>query len=56
MKYRLTSWPEQARPAGHPEGDREMGPMAGAREFLDKLREDYQVIILSDTFYEFATR
>ncbi|WP_153110602.1 bifunctional phosphoserine phosphatase/homoserine phosphotransferase ThrH [Propionivibrio limicola] len=32
----------------------EMGPMPGAREFLDKLREDYQVIILSDTFYEFA--
>lgn len=32
----------------------EMGPMPGAREFLDKLREDYEVIILSDTFYEFA--
>ena len=32
----------------------EMGPMAGAREFLDALRADYQVIILSDTFYEFA--
>ena len=31
-----------------------MGPMAGAREFLDALREAYQVIILSDTFYEFA--
>lgn len=31
-----------------------MGPMAGAREFLDSLREAYQVIILSDTFYEFA--
>jgi len=31
-----------------------MGPMPGAREFLDKLREDYEVIILSDTFYEFA--
>lgn len=31
-----------------------MGPMAGAREFLDSLRRDYQVIILSDTFYEFA--
>ena len=28
--------------------------MAGAREFVDGLREDYQVIILSDTFYEFA--
>ena len=32
----------------------DMGPMAGAREFLDALRRDYQVIILSDTFYEFA--
>jgi phosphoserine/homoserine phosphotransferase len=32
----------------------EMGPMAGARAFVDGLREDYQVIILSDTFYEFA--
>ena len=29
-------------------------PMEGAREFLDALREDYEVIILSDTFYEFA--
>ena len=32
----------------------EMGPMEGARAFLDRLREDYQVVILSDTFYEFA--
>jgi len=32
----------------------EMGPMEGARAFLDQLREDYQVVILSDTFYEFA--
>ena len=31
-----------------------MGPMAGARGFLDELRDAYQVIILSDTFYEFA--
>ena len=31
-----------------------MGPMAGAKDFLDALRRDYQVIILSDTFYEFA--
>jgi phosphoserine/homoserine phosphotransferase len=33
---------------------REMGPEPGAREFLDALRARYQVIILSDTFYEFA--
>ena len=32
----------------------EMGPMPGARDFLDQLRQDFQVIILSDTFYEFA--
>jgi len=31
-----------------------MGPLPGAREFLDELRRDYQVVILSDTFYEFA--
>jgi phosphoserine/homoserine phosphotransferase len=31
-----------------------MGPMPGAREFLDDLRARYQVFILSDTFYEFA--
>jgi phosphoserine / homoserine phosphotransferase len=31
-----------------------MAPMAGAKDFLDDLRNRYQVIILSDTFYEFA--
>ncbi len=31
-----------------------MAPMAGAREFLDQLRATRQVVILSDTFYEFA--
>ncbi|PLY15185.1 MAG: bifunctional phosphoserine phosphatase/homoserine phosphotransferase ThrH [Sedimenticola sp.] len=31
-----------------------MGPLDGAREFLDWLRERFQVVILSDTFYEFA--
>lgn len=29
-------------------------PMPGAKEFLDKLREQVQVIILSDTFEQFA--
>ncbi|MBO6701722.1 MAG: bifunctional phosphoserine phosphatase/homoserine phosphotransferase ThrH [Pseudomonadales bacterium] len=29
-------------------------PMPGAKEFLEGLREKYQVIILSDTFYEFS--
>lgn len=32
----------------------EMGPLAGAGPFLDQLRERFQVVILSDTFYEFA--
>ena len=31
-----------------------MAPMDGARDFLDDLRSRYQVVILSDTFYEFA--
>lgn len=32
----------------------DMGPMEGALEFVDWLRERFQVVILSDTFYEFA--
>jgi phosphoserine/homoserine phosphotransferase len=31
-----------------------MGPLDGAQDFLAWLRARYQVIILSDTFYEFA--
>ena len=31
-----------------------MSPMDGASEFLDWLRERFQVVILSDTFYDFA--
>ena len=31
-----------------------MAPLDGARAFLDGLRQRYQVVILSDTFYEFA--
>lgn len=31
-----------------------MGPLEGARECLDWLRERFQVVILSDTYYEFA--
>ena len=33
---------------------RRMNPLPGAREFLKKLQGKYQVIILSDTYYEFA--
>ena len=31
-----------------------MEPLPGAKEFLNTLRTKYQVMILSDTFYEFA--
>jgi len=55
MKYRLDLL--AAKKLGLPDIQKvisEMGPMPGARAFVDGLREDYQVIILSDTFYEFA--
>ncbi|WP_305074794.1 bifunctional phosphoserine phosphatase/homoserine phosphotransferase ThrH [Propionivibrio sp.] len=55
MKFRLDILAEKK--LGLPDIQKvicEMGPLPGAREFLDKLREDYEVIILSDTFYEFA--
>jgi phosphoserine/homoserine phosphotransferase len=32
----------------------QMAPIPGAKEFIDWLRERFQVIILSDTYYEFA--
>ena len=32
----------------------DMGPLPGAKAFLDDLRERFQVLLLSDTFYEFA--
>ena len=32
-----------------------MEPLPGALEFLDWIREKYQAVILSDTFYEFAS-
>lgn len=32
----------------------QLQPLEGAREFVDWLRERFQVIILSDTFYEFS--
>ncbi len=31
-----------------------MGPMPGAADFLDWLRDRFQVVILSDTFYQFG--
>ncbi|XOZ34281.1 bifunctional phosphoserine phosphatase/homoserine phosphotransferase ThrH [Halomonadaceae bacterium KBTZ08] len=32
----------------------ELAPLEGGRDFLDWLRRHFQVVILSDTFYEFA--
>ena len=55
MQYRLQLLAENR--LGLPDIQRviaEMGPLAGARAFVDDLRETYQLIILSDTFYEFA--
>ncbi len=31
-----------------------LSPLEGAKDFIDWLRERFQVVILSDTFYEFA--
>ncbi len=31
-----------------------LGPMEGAKDFIARLKESFQVVILSDTFYEFA--
>lgn len=31
-----------------------LGPLEGAKDFLDWLKSEMQVVILSDTFYEFA--
>lgn len=55
MKYRLGILAEKK--LGLPDIQKviaSMGPMTGAKEFLDALRKQYQVVILSDTFYEFA--
>ena len=55
MKYRLHHLAQHK--LGLPDIQKvisEMGPMEGAREFLDSLRQSYQVVILSDTYYEFA--
>ena len=55
MKYRLGILAEHG--LGLPDIQKvigELSPFPGAKEFLDKLREDFEVIILSDTFYEFA--
>ena len=55
MKYRLDILKQHK--LGLPDIQKvisDMGPEPGAKDFLDALRQDYQVVILSDTFYEFA--
>jgi phosphoserine/homoserine phosphotransferase len=55
MKYRLDLL--ERHKLGLPDIQKviaDMGPLPGAKDFLDALRLDFQVIILSDTFYEFA--
>jgi len=55
MKYRLDILAEKG--LGLPQIQKViagLAPLEGAKAFLDGLREQYQVVILSDTFYEFA--
>ena len=55
MKYRLALL--EKHKLGLPDIQKviaDMGPLPGAREFVAWLRERYQLVILSDTFYEFA--
>ena len=55
MKYRLALLAQHR--LGLPDIQKviaEMGPLPGAGEFVAWLRERFQVVILSDTFYEFA--
>jgi len=33
---------------------RSMEPLEGAPEFIERLKSDFQVVVLSDTYYEFA--
>ena len=55
MKYRINILREHG--LGLPEIQKVISgiePLEGAKEFLDALREDVQVLILSDTFEQFA--
>ncbi|KIR04004.1 Homoserine kinase [Lachnospiraceae bacterium TWA4] len=56
MKYRLAILKEHGLGLKEIEETiSKIDPMPGAKEFLDELRSITQVIILSDTFYQFAT-
>ncbi len=55
MKQRLRICDENGLKIGDiQEVINDMGPMPGAKEFLHWLKERFQVVILSDTFYDFA--
>lgn len=55
MRYRLAILSDHGLGLPHIEAViGTLAPLPGAREFLDGLRERYQVILLSDTFQEFA--
>lgn len=55
MRFRLKTLAEHGKKIGDIQRViQDMSPLPGAREFLDDLRASYQVVILSDTFYEFA--
>jgi phosphoserine/homoserine phosphotransferase len=55
MQYRLNILRENNLTLGAiKEVIKELDPLDGAREFLHWLKERFQVVILSDTFYEFA--
>ena len=55
MKYRLALLTQHR--LGLPDIQKviaDMGPLPGAKAFLDELRRQYQVVLLSDTYYQFA--
>ena len=55
MQQRLRILDEHGLGMGHIQAViDEVRPFPGAREFLHWIRERYQLVILSDTFYEFA--
>ena len=55
MRFRLRTLAERGMKIGDIERViDDMSPLPGACKFLDGLRASYQVVILSDTFYEFA--
>lgn len=55
MRYRLEILAREKLRLADIEGViADMAPLAGAPELLDALRQRHQLVILSDTFYEFA--